>query len=358
MKRVGYLYEEIVSVDNCKKAIIEAARHKHKRNYVTIVLDNIDYYSADLSYRLKALKFTSQYRLKEIEDGLSHKRRTIQVPKFYPDQCAHHAIIQVIQPIIKRSSYYWSCANIKGKGIDFASKGMERATKRYGVKYCAKMDIKKFYPSVNNDVLKTMMRKKIKDYRALRIIDAVIDTCDGLPIGNYTSPCFAELYLQPLDHYIKEQLDVKYYIRYADDMVLMGNNKKKLHNAMNKVRQFVDKELKIKIKDNYQIFPIAKNGKGRKIDFIGRCYANGYTTVRKRRALALMRQSRLLQKLQRDNKPLCFHLCCGFLSRTAVFKHTNSYAMKCKYMYSIDIKQLKDVIRGKPKNDKKILPSS
>lgn len=341
MKRYGFLYEDIVSVENCKKAIIEAARHKHKRNYVSIVLNNLDECSKELSKRLIELNFTSPYRLKEIEDGLSHKRRTIQIPKFFPDQCAHHAIIQVLKPIIMKSSYYWSCANIENRGIDRASKGMERATIKDKVKYCAKMDIKKFYPSVPNDKLKAFIRTKIKDKKALAIIDKVIDTNEGLPIGNFTSPWFAEWYLQRLDHFIKEELKVKYYVRYADDIVLMGNNKRKLHNVVNKISNYLKDELGLQMKNNYQVFPISK----RKIDFIGRCYGVGYTTIRKRRALALMRQSRTLQKLQHKDKPLHFHICCGFISRTAVFKHTDSYHMKVKYMYAVKIAQLKDVIR-------------
>ena len=345
MKRYGYLYEKIVDVENCKKAIIETAKHKHRRNYVTEVLTNVDKYSIDLSNRLKNLDFTSPYREKEIEDGLSHKKRIIQIPKFYPDQCAHHAIVQVLQPYFRNSFYYWSCSNIKGKGIDFASKGMERVTKGKGIKYCLKLDIKKFYPSVDNRILKTFIRKKVKDNKALEIIDRIIDTSNGLPIGNYTSPFFAEIYLRPLDCFIKSNLHIKHYIRYADDMVLMGNNKRKLHNAFNKINKFVKDELNMDIKSNYQLFRVAKDGKYRKIDFIGRCYANGYTTIRKRRALALMKQSRTIKKLQYRNIPLNYHMCASFISRASAFKHTNSYAMKIKYFYSIDINKLKDVIR-------------
>lgn len=341
MKRYGYLYEKVIDIDNCKKAILEAARHKHKRSYVSIVVDNLDEYANDLSIRLQTLKITSPYRLKEIEDGLSHKRRVIKVPKFYPDQCAHHAVMQVLYPIIMKSAYRYSCANIPNRGIDYASKYMTKCTKLHKLKYCSKLDIKKFYPSMPNDKLKAFIRTKVKDKRVLDMLDAIIDTSEGLPIGNYTSPWFAEWYLQRLDHYIKEQLKVPFYCRYADDMVLMSNNKKKLQSATRKIIAYVDEELGLKIKDNYQVFPICS----RKIDFIGRCYGIGHTTIRKRRALALMRQSRLIQKLQHKDVPLCFHLCCGFISRIGIFKYTNSYAMKCKYQYSVNVNQLKDVVR-------------
>ena len=106
-------------------------------------MDNLDFYAKDLSERLVRLDFTSPYRTRIIKDGLSGKERELQIPAFYPDQCAHHAIVQVLQPLIMKSSYYWSCANIPNRGIDRAAKGVERATMRdiKHAKYCVKMDI-------------------------------------------------------------------------------------------------------------------------------------------------------------------------------------------------------------------------
>jgi len=344
MKRVGYLYEKIIDVNNCKKAILNASKSKKKRSHVLEVLEDIDFYAEDLSNRLQNLDFTTPYRIKTIEDGLSHKKREIQVPNFYPDQCSHHAIVQIIMPIVIKSSYYWSCANIKGRGISRASKYMSRVVTRGKAKYCAKFDISKFYPSVSHDILKEKLKRKIKDDKALKLLFKVIDTYEGLPIGNYTSPLFAELYLQDLDYYIKQDLRISYYVRYADDLVLMDNNKRKLHSSINKIIEYAKKD-SLQIKGNYQMFLVKNDSKGRKIDFIGRCYAIGYTTIRKRVSLAVMRHSRLIQKLQKDNKDISFKNACGFISRCAVFKHTNSYSMKKKYMYSIDINMLKDVIR-------------
>jgi retron-type reverse transcriptase len=352
MKRIGYIHEKIVAVANCKAAIINASKGKMKRKSVKKVLDNLDFYAADLADRLMRLDFTSPYHTKIIKDGLSGKERELQIPSFYPDQCAHHAIVQVIRPIIMKSAYHWSCANIPGRGIDYACKGVERATKRdlRHAKYCVKMDISKFYPSIPHDKLKARLREKIKDEKALQILDTVIDSHEpGIPIGNYTSPWFAEFFLQPLDWYIKQVLGVRYYWRYADDMVLVDNNKKKLRKAMYAVIAFVEQRLGMTIKHDYQLFRIQQNGRGRKIDFVGRCFGRGFTTIRKRRALALMRQSRYIQKLQRKRKPVPYSVAAGFISRSACFRHTNSYAMKCKYYDPVNIKQLKEVIRNESK---------
>lgn len=357
MKRIGFLHEQIVSEENCRLAIINAAKHKKKRRNVQKVMDNLDFYAKDLSERLVRLDFTSPYRTRIIKDGLSGKERELQIPAFYPDQCAHHAIVQVLQPLIMKSSYYWSCANIPNRGIDLACKGVERATvrDRKHAKYCVKMDISKFYPSIPHGKLKARLREKIKDEKALQIIFKVIDSHNpGLPIGNYTSPWLAELYLQPLDYLIKQKHRIRHYIRYADDLVLIDSNKRKLRKALHDIFLFVE-ELGMTVKHDYQLFRIQpyckeRTGRrGRKIDFVGRCFGIGFTTIRKRRALALMRQSRFIQKLQRQNRPVSYRMASGFLSRCACFKHTNSYAMKKKYYETVNIKKLKEVVSNESK---------
>lgn len=368
MKRIGFLYEQIVSEENCRLAIINAAKRKKKRGNVQKVTDNLDFYAKDLSERLVRLDFISPYRTRIIKDGLSGKERELQIPAFYPDQCAHHAIVQVLQPLIMKSSYHWSCANIPNRGIDRAAKGVERATVRdiKHAKYCVKMDIHKFYPSIPHDKLKTFLGRKIKDKKALGIIHVVIDSYSaqpghGIPIGNYTSPWLAEFYLQPLDYFIKQTLGVRHYVRYADDLVLIDSNKRKLRKALYAVIAFVE-ELGLEIKHDYQLFRIQRNcrsrthRRGRKIDFVGRCFGIKVTTIRKRRALALMRQSRHIRKIQKRNGVVSFRMAASFLSRCSCFKHTDSLGMKKKYYDTVNIKKLKEVVRNESK--RKHFPSN
>lgn len=325
------------------------------------VINDLDFYVKDLSERLVRLDFTSPYRTRIIKDGLSGKERELQIPAFYPDQCAHHAIVQVLQPLIMKSSYHWSCANIPNRGIDRAAKGVERATVRdiKHAKYCVKMDIHKFYPSIPHEKLKAYLSRKIKDKKALGIIHVVIDSYSaqpghGIPIGNYTSPWLAEFYLQPLDYFIKQTLGVRYYIRYADDLVLIDSNKRKLRKALHAVIAFVE-GFGLEIKHDYQLFRIQRNCKsrtnrrGRKIDFVGRCFGIKVTTIRKRRALALMRQSRHIQKIQKSKSVVSFRMAAGFLSRSSCFKHTDSLGMKKKYYDTVNIKKLKEVVRNESK---------
>ena len=105
MKRYAHLYEQITSVDNCRMAILNAAKHKKRRKKVQEIMANLDYYAEDLSQRLQNLTFLTPYIQRTIHDHSSGKLRELQIPAFYPDQCAHHAIVQVLQPIIMKSSY-------------------------------------------------------------------------------------------------------------------------------------------------------------------------------------------------------------------------------------------------------------
>lgn len=126
------------------------------------------------------------------------------------------------------------------------------------------MDISKFYPSIPHDKLKARLREKIKDEKALRIIDMVIDSHKpGLPIGNYTSPWLAELFLQPLDNLIKQKHKIRHYVRYADDLVMVDNNKRKLRKALYEIFDFVN-GLGMNVKHDYQLFRIQRNCKEKK----------------------------------------------------------------------------------------------
>lgn len=347
MKRIGYIYEEIVSVENCKAAIISASRGKRDRENVRRILADLDFYAEDLSERLQRLNFITPYRSRVITDGLSGKERELTIPNFYPDQCAHHAIVQIIQPYIIQSSYYWSCGNIPGRGIARAAKGVSRATRKNAkqAKYCFKFDIKKFYQSIPHDGLKAALRRKFKDKNALAILDAVIDSYEcGLPIGNYTSPWLAELYLQTLDRMITSSPCVKQYVRYVDDGVIIGSNKRELHKLGAEIEKHL-RSLGLQLKENYQLFRISRNGRGRKIDFVGKCFGRGFATVRKRCALSFMRQSRKIQRLQAANSPISYHDAAGFLSRASCLLHTNSFGLRKKYYETVNINELKDIIR-------------
>ena len=149
-------------------------------------------------------------------------------------------------------------SSIKGRGIHKGLARVKKALRRNkNLKYCLKLDIRKFYPSIDKDILKKLLEKKIKDRKLLDLLFEIIDSYnDGVPIGNYTSQYFGNFYLSGLDHFIKEHRHVKGYFRYCDDIVLLGETKKELWEIFNDIRHYVEIELNLHIKPNYQVFPI------------------------------------------------------------------------------------------------------
>ena len=346
MKRIGYLYEEVVSFENCRDAILEASKGKKKRGYVQAVLADLDFYARRLSRMMQSGKFLSPYTPKTIVDKSSQKKREILIPRFFPDQCAHHAIVRIINPYILKSSHYWSCANIRRRGIRRAVIGTMRATRKTKRKlYCLKLDIAKYYPSIDHDILKEQLRRKFKDEKLLSLIDKVIDSCAvGVPIGNYTSPVFGEQYLQANDHAITEKMRPVKLIRYADDMVLIDTNKWRLRKMRALIFEWAGR-LRLRIKKDWQIFRIYNGKCGRKIDFAGKCFGIGFNTIRKRIALSVMRQSRRIQRRQQEGRLVSLKMASGFLSRCGCVRFSRSLGFSIKYIQPININNLKGVVR-------------
>lgn len=170
----------------------------------------------------------------------------------------------------------YSC--IKNRGIHAAAYGIRKALiDAPETRYCLKLDIKKFYPSIDHDVLKELIRRKIKDKDLLWLLDEIIDSAPGLPIGNYLSQYLANFYLTYFDHWLKEKMDVKYYFRYADDLVILARTKDQLQSLFQSVRQYLGDRLKLEVKSNWQKFPVAARG----IDFVGYRFWHSHTLLRK-----------------------------------------------------------------------------
>jgi len=276
MKRIGNLYERIYDMDNLVLADKLASKGKAKQYGVIQHKKQQMKNLAHLQQSLKDKSFsTSPYKVFTIHDP---KEREIFCLPYFPDRILHHAIMNVLEPVFVNcfTNDTYSC--IKGKGIHSASKAVKKALgDPENTKYCLKLDIRKFYPSVDHGVLKTLLRRKIKDNNLLWLLDDIIDSAPGIPIGNYLSQYFASFYLTYFDHWIKETKQVKYYFRYADDLVILGSTKSELHQQLYEIRQYLSDNLKLTVKANYQIFPVESRG----IDFVGYKMYHSHTLLRK-----------------------------------------------------------------------------
>lgn len=339
MKRVGFIYEQVCDVNNIKIAIWNSSKGKRHQKRVKRILDNEHAVAKQISHMLKTKTYVpSPYITKTIYDGASKKERDICKPRYCPDQIIHWALIQQIQPIIMRGMYRYNCGSIPGRGTSLGQKTLRKwlDDDYKGTKYCLKMDVSKFYPSVDNEILKARFRRKIKDKDCLWLIDTIIDSAQGLPIGNYTSQWFANFFLEGLDHYIKEQLGVKYYIRYVDDLVILGGNKKKLHKARLLISQYL-RGIGLKVKGNWQVFRV----NDRAIDFLGFRFFRNKTILRKRNALRIRRRIKKIHKKGHLN----YKDACAIISYWGWIKRSDSYKFYHKHMKPyISISEAKRVV--------------
>lgn len=276
MKRIGNLYERICSVENLHLADSIARKGKLKQPGVIQHDKNREQNILALHEMLvnKTYK-TSQYTTFTIYEP---KERVIFRLPYFPDRITHHAVMNILEPVFVStfSADTYSC--IKGRGIHSAVYAVRKALRdMQGTRYCLKLDVRKFYPSVDHDVLKQLLRRKIKDQDLFWLLDGIIDSAAGLPIGNYLSQYFANFYLTYFDHWMKQDLKVKYYFRYADDLVILSDNKPYLHQLLSDIRIYLHEKLKLDVKHNYQVFPVDARG----IDFVGYVFYHTHTRLRK-----------------------------------------------------------------------------
>lgn len=274
MKRLGNLFDDICSIDNLLLADSKARKGKTKQSGVIDFDRNFEQNIADLYRELITKNYrVSPYRNRVIRE---RKERNISILP-YRDRIVQHAIMNILEPIFVSvfTADTYSC--IKGRGVHLASFKLRKALRdNEGTTYCLKMDIRKFYPSVDNGILKLMLRKKFKDRDLLDLLDVIIDSAPGLPIGNYLSQYLSNFYLTYLDHWIKEDLGINYYFRYADDFVILGSEKSKLHDIHGQIRYFLKEILNLDLKTNRGPFPVNLG-----IDFGGYKHYPGYTLLRK-----------------------------------------------------------------------------
>lgn len=311
MKRYGNLWEKVISIENLKLADRRARKRKTHSYGVRMHDKNRE---ANIIALHEAL-LTKTYRTSEYTVFTIHepKERLIYRLPYYPDRIVHHAVMNVLEPIWVKTFTYNTYSCIKGRGISGCSRQVGKIIKSFdgGPLYCLKLDITKFYPSINHDVAKILIRRKIKDKDLLWLLDEIIDSADGLPIGNYISQFVANLYLCYFMHYANERLpyDVMEDLslsevprlkgtEYADDIVFMADRKEVLRCAFTHLRERVE-ALDLKVKGNHQIFPIAYNKQdncGRALDYVG------YQSFRNQKLMRKSIKRNLCRAVARANK--------------------------------------------------------
>lgn len=352
MKRVNNLFPILISDENIERAI-NTVNGTHRWNH------------GRLNRTVLWVEKTKDERVKELHriivngfvpkptkhirhyDQSAGKWRDIHEPALWPDQYIHHMIIQTLQPIMMRGMDYWCCGSIKNRGASRGIKGIKRWVNkdRRNTKYAAELDIYHFYESLTPKAVMNRMRQLIKDEQILDVIQRLVK--DGITIGAYFSQWLANVVLQPLDHMIREQLHVKYYVRYMDNLTLFGRNKKELHKAVRAINQWLQ-GIGLRLKDNWQVY----RTKNRMVSAMGYRYCAGKTLWRKRNLLRLKRQlARAYKRLDKGLK-ISFQTAAGLIARIGQLKHCNSYYIRERYIRPGLQKILKNIVRVEMKRRK------
>lgn len=372
MKTVRNIWKDIITDENIKAAFYEASKGKRNRNDVKRILNNIDYHVEVVKRTLietmpndKTNGYIPRKSSHEvINEGTSKKKRNIEKPHYQYDQVIHHAIMRQLVPHIMKSTYTHVYGSIPKRGAHSGKKAIEKWLRNdpKNTKYCAKLDIRHFYESVDHQVLKQWLSIKIQDVYLLEILDRIIDVHvdktifvreledkdayikTGLPLGFYTSGWFGNWLLQPLDYFIKQQLHVKYYVRYMDDMVLFGANKKQLHKVVNVIENYLNNRLNLKMKYNHQVFRFEyysrkkKRYTGRPLDFMGFVFHRNRTCLRKSIMLRATRKANNISK----KECVSWYDATSMISYMGYIDNTDTYNVYVRYTKpKVNIKRLK-----------------
>ncbi len=277
MKRHGNLFDQITDIDNICLAYKKARKGKSWQNTISVFEEDIDENLFNIRDSLIEKSFTtSPYTEKTIYEP---KQRIIYKLPFNPDRIVQHALMNILEPIWSGIFIYDSYACRVGKGIHAGSRRTMDFIRAVGPSgYCLKMDVSKFYPSIDHDIMFDIVQKKIKCKDTLWLLENIIYSIpDGknIPIGNYTSQWLGNLYLNELDQILKHEYRIKLYVRYCDDFILLHPDKKFLRQMAEEIESFLTDKLKLKL-SKCDIFPVSQG-----IDFLGYRHFPKHVLVRK-----------------------------------------------------------------------------
>ena len=301
MKKHNNLYKKLCSHDNLVLAYRKARKGKSKKEYVVNFESNL----------INNLKILQEELINKTYSPSNLKKFIIRDPKtrtihssVFRDRIVHHAIINLLNPIYEKIFIYDSFASRKNKGTHNAVNRFESFVKKVSSNgrlirnnfnknsikgYVLKADFRHYFDSVNHDVLINILRKKI-DEDLIGLIKIVLENFEnskgvGMPLGNYTSQFFANVYLNELDYYVKHILKVKFYIRYVDDFIILHKDKRVLKYYLKHINNFLPC-LKIKLHPDKTGIHALRNG----ITFMGYRVFYHYRLLRKRNIRYFMKK--------------------------------------------------------------------
>jgi retron-type reverse transcriptase len=256
MKRHGNLWPQVISFEALLRAAEQACKGKRFRPGVAA----FHFHLEPELWKLHEELSTKTYRPGAYRTFVICEPKPRQISAApYRDRVVHHALVNVLEPIYERTFIADSYACRKGKGTHAAVRRCQHFARRF--RYVLKADVQKFFPSVDHEILKALVARKIKDRDVLWLVSRIIDGSNpqeevvnyfpgddlftpgerrqGIPIGNQTSQFFANVYLDPLDHFVKDRLGIKGYVRYVDDFLVFADDKRHLADVREQIQDFL-----------------------------------------------------------------------------------------------------------------------
>ncbi len=324
-KTIKKCYFDKLTYINLYNAYLRVCKNNKNKKYLLKYDIDVEINISNLLYELKNMTYIpGEYKCFTIYEP--KERKIMALP--LRDRIVHQWYVEeFIKPyIISRFIYdSYSCIEGKGtiKGVNRLQKFMRVMYSKNNNYYVLKCDIEKYFYNVDKDILFFIMKKYFSDKTLLELTKVIIfDNIDGkgIPIGNYTSQYFANIYLNELDYYIKEVLRVRYYIRYMDDFVLLLDSKSECTYILNKIGNFLRIRLRLRLNKKSKYFH-NKNG----IDFLGYRLFNDYRLIRKRNIKKLNRKIIKWRKKYDGNLLNENEVILSFNSFLEYVKHCDSY---------------------------------
>ncbi|MEK7460576.1 MAG: reverse transcriptase/maturase family protein [Patescibacteria group bacterium] len=328
------LYEKICSFENLHLAYVKARKGKRYKNDI-------------LQFGAKPERNLLQLREELLRQSYQHggyrefvvhdsKKRNIKAAPFR-DRVVHHALCNVIEPIFDKGFIYDSYACRRKKGTQGAVLRMRKFlrgacvnnSENTEVLYVLKCDIAKYFDNVNHEILLCLIGKKINDEKVMWLVRMIVESTNknigkGIPIGNLTSQLFANVYLNELDQFVKHTLRKKRYIRYMDDFVVLGGDKRELARTKSLIGDFLQKELNLSLHPKKSLVQQTNNG----IDFLGYVLFELFTLLRKSTVMRFVKRTKIYQNKLRHGLISQEELDAATVSWVAYAKHARSWMLR------------------------------
>lgn len=338
MKIYKNVFEKIISTENLFLAWDKFKKGKRQKLDVQEFEFNLEERLFRLQRELKSQIYRhGHYKSFHIQDPKPRHIHKAEVQ----DRIVHHAVFNILNPVFEPTfiSHSFSCRIGKGthKGVNQLTSFLRKASKNNRrVCFALKCDIKKFFYTIDHQILVSIIEKRIKDRKALWIVEEIIKSFvseystlferKGLPLGNLTSQLFANIYLNELDWFIKHKLKEKYYLRYTDDFIIVREDECQLRRTINLVNNFLKNHLKLTLHPKKII--IRKYHQG--IDFLGYICFPHYRLLRSKTKQRIFKKLKQKIKEFKDGTISEQNLGQSLQSYLGVLSHCNSYRLQEK----------------------------